>query len=92
MIDERVCGAGEKIVEKKRCIGRGGEYIWRLPSPHQLPMKESRFNYKKWRKVWAKWDGREEEDELGGGNEGRMGVVGRGSYLFIDLEDRKSVV
>ena len=39
----------------------------RLP-PHQFCLNQSsRFNYKKWRKVWEKWDGREEEDELGGG-------------------------
>ena len=25
------------------------------------------LNTKKWRKVWAPWGGREEEDELGGG-------------------------
>ena len=83
-----MCGVGEKIGEKKRCIGRGGECIWRLsPSPNQLSIKQSRFKYNKWRKVWAKWDGREEEDELGGGREkGTMGVVGRGNYLFVDLE------
>ena len=53
------------------------------PSPHQLSIKQSRFNYEKWRKVWAKWDGREEEDELGGRREKvTKGVVGRGCQLF----------
>ena len=59
-----------------------------LPKPSPIIYQKSRFNYNKWRKVWPKLDGREEEDELGGGGmkgEGTMGVVGRGSYLFIDL-------
>ena len=33
---------------------------------------------KKWRKVWAKWEGREEKYELGGGGGGRREEVNGG--------------
>ena len=70
-MDERVCGVGEKIVEEKRC-GREEESIYgEPPGPQQLSINQNRFNYKKWRKVWAKWDGRGEEHELGGGGKRR---------------------
>ena len=85
---ERACGVGEK----KRFIGRGGEYRWSLPGPHQLSIKQSSFNYKKMRKVWAKWDGREEEHELARWEErGRRRHNGffRGAATFVFLWNLK---
>ena len=74
-------------LERGRLCGcwRGGEYV--EAPPHQLSINQSRFNYKKWRKIWAKWDGREGGDELGGcGRRMKWVVVGRGLPSFVDLE------
>jgi len=74
-IDERVCGVGEKIVEKKRC-GREEESIYgEPPGPQQLSINQNRFNYKKRRKVWAKWDVREEEEEQMGRGKGGLPLL-----------------
>ena len=63
------------------------ESIYGEAPPHQLSINQSRFNYKKWRNVWAKWDGREEEDELGGvGRRTKWVVVRRGLPPILDLE------
>ena len=57
----------ESVWEEKRW-GREEESIYgEPPGSQQLSINQNRFNYKKWRKEWAKWDGREEEHELGGG-------------------------
>ena len=60
-IDERECVVLERKID---VLGEEESIYGASPGPHQLSIKQSSFNYKKWRKVWAKWDGREEEHEL----------------------------
>ena len=60
-IDERECGVGEK----KRCIWeRRRVYMEPPPALTNYLSNKVALTTKKWRKVWAKWDGREEEHEL----------------------------
>ena len=62
----------------RRDVGeRRREYGGEASSHQQLYINQSRFNYQKWRKEWAKWDGREGGDELGGGGRRMKWVGGR---------------